>query len=492
MCTDQENNFTIIKLRNGDAYLYHRFLSLSVVKTVTVKSLQQGAATNFMVTLTFKPFVKNRNHKFNCSSHIKEGNGVLRLYYKTERSRKHANKDLNMSNLTQEEIFKCLLNQLPPNRCGQFNEANVNVSKGIIPYAIPIHVSVRIYMWTMTSASIIGIVGNLLVLMVYLRNCRDVTPFKFLISHLAFCDLLFSCAQLFDVGANGWYSQEDYTWKFKPQLCKLTRSSVHLSSLVSVGTILAITVERFQGIRQGIRINSRSNVWKKVVTGVCLIWLIAVCSDIPVFMSIKLVDKECQEHWEEPFGKGWTKSYSLYLLLVFCLIPMFAMTWMNGMIIFEMKKPSRSSRIYRNMLESMAKFKKRRDMRAIKILVTIIVVFFVCVLPIRIMFVVSSFHDIESEKETNAWFKIVYKGSLSYPLHVAVNPLIYSIIDRTFREDLKRILFCGCKCITDREIEVQGNDLPEEAVSPKCNLLCEFPYKKAEKKKKYFQKETNV
>ena len=349
---------------------------------------------------------------------------------------------------TINNVFECLQESLKdPQLCLKNN----TVFEGVTSIAVPIPVSIRFIVWTTICASVFGIVGNLMVLMVYLRNFRDVTPFKFLISHLAFCDWLFSCAQLLEVGANGWYSGENYIWELKPQMCKLTRGGAHLSSLVSVGTILAITVERFQGIRQGIRMNLRRNVWKKVLTGVCLIWLIAVCSDIPIFMSIKLVDKKCQEQWKEPFGKGWAKPYSLYLLLVFCLIPMLAMTWMNGIIIFEMKKPNRSSRIYKNMLESMAKLRKRRDIRAIKVLVAVIIAFFLCVLPIRIMLVVSSFSELGNTRKDDP-LSIVYTGSLSYPLHVAINPLIYSIIDRAFREDIKRVLFC-CKCKGGIELE---------------------------------------
>ena len=321
------------------------------------------------------------------------------------------------------------------------------LSNGITPvndtvYKIP--VVTRIYVWTITCASIIGIIGNLLVLIVYLRNFRSITPFKFLISHLAFCDFLFSFAQIFDVAANGLYTPRRYYWRFNSSLCKLTKSSVHLSSLVSVGTILAITVERFQGIRQGLLISSRSNIWKKVLAGVCLTWMIAVPSEIPIFMSAKLVDNTCREQSKESLREGWTKMYSIYLLLVFCLIPMVAIAMMNGMVIFEIKRPGRSNSLYRNMGENIAKQRKRRDIRVMKILVSIILAFFVCVFPIRLMFVVSSFFDLVSLKGTDTW-KIVSAGYLSYPLHVAANPVVYSIIDKAFRKELVRILRC-CNC----------------------------------------------
>ena len=125
-------------------------------------------------------------------------------------------------------------------------------------------------MWSITSASIIGISGNLLVFIVYLRNYRYITPFKFLVGHLAFCDCLFSFAQVINVVASGWCTGKSHKWMLNLQFCKLTRSSDQLSSLVSVGTILAITIERFQGITQGMPTNARRNVWRKVLAVVSL------------------------------------------------------------------------------------------------------------------------------------------------------------------------------------------------------------------------------
>ena len=71
------------------------------------------------------------------------------------------------------------------------------------------------------------------------------------------------------------------------------------------------------------------------------------------------------------------------------------------------------------------------------------------------MYVVSSFSELEKTRKDDP-LSIVYKGSLSYPLHVAVNPVIYSIIDRAFREELKRVFFC-CKCKGHCGIELESN-----------------------------------
>ena len=319
--------------------------------------------------------------------------------------------------------------------------SELDIDKGTTSVLIPIPIAVRIYIWTITGSSIFGITGNLLVLIVYLRSVKRITPFKFLVGHLAFCDCLFSFAQIFNVVASGWYTEKSHNWMLNLQFCKLTRSSDQLSSLVSVGTILAITIERFQGITHGIPSNARRNAWKKVLAVVSFIWIVSLISASPIYVSTELVNEKCQEEWNEILGEQWTKIYSIYMLLTFCLIPVVAMSSMNGMIIRKIKKPSRLNNICKDMLEDMATLRKRRDVRVIKVLLSVIVTFFICVLPIRVMFVAKSFFDLDGLASTDS-LKIIYTGRLSYPFHVAINPIIYSIMDKAFRTELFRTLFC--------------------------------------------------
>ena len=420
--------------------------------------------------------------------------------------------NLTRAEITKEYIFEKLENQ-SSSEGSLIVGHNLTISIGITPVQAILPIPVRIYIWTITSASVVGIIGNLLVLMVYLRNFRYITPFKFLIGHLALCDCLFSFAQVFNVVASDWCTGRVH-WMINLELCKITRGSVQLGSLVSVGTILAITIERFHGITQGMPSNARRNAWKKVLTVVCLIWIVAVSSTIPIYMSAEVVEKECEERWKKHFGKESIKIYFIYLLLVFCLIPMVAMSFMNGMIICRMKKPSQCNNLYKNMLEDMAKLRKRRDMRATKILVTVIIIFFLCVLPIRILCVVSSFPNLMSLENSPTW-SIFYTAKLSYPFHVAVNPIIYSIIDKAFRKELFRtFLCCGREtfkndtsrlmsrnnnkltslkvCIREQKDDLETSDLLAIPTDLKYSLLFPELHQMTNEEEKHFHRETFV
>ena len=246
---------------------------------------------------------------------------------------------------------------------------------------------------------------------------------------------------VFKVVANGWYQRwMSYTWIFNSLLCKIIIGSTQLRLLVSVGAILAVTFERFQGIREGTLSSIRNNVWKKVLAGVCLIWIVAVGSVIPTFMSSKLDNNRCQEEGYKHLGKQLIKIYSIYLLLVFCLIPMIAIALMNRKIYLEIKNPGKSNVLYGHMPENIAALRRRRDMRIVRILITITVSCFIFVLPVRTIFTVLSFFDLESLEITHALSISLYVARLSYPLlHATVNPVIYSIIDKSFRKELAEV-----------------------------------------------------
>ena len=74
----------------------------------------------------------------------------------------------------------------------------------------------------------------------------------------------------------------------------------------------------------------------------------------------------------------------------------------------------------------------------VKILVVIVTLFAVLTLPIHIWYLWYEFSDRWSVKGKGEDVLEIF-ASLVY-LHSAINPIIYSIMDRSFREDVKTIL----------------------------------------------------
>ena len=295
--------------------------------------------------------------------------------------------------------------------------------------------------------STIGIIGNGIVLATYLSNVRDMTAFRFLICHLAASDLLFAATQTLLVVPSfskdqrlqdllQQQQQEDisnaqqqqpkgkrgdkpklmrsqriqriqsYKWPFGIPVCKFTRVSHLAGSLVAIGTILLMAVERYQGTIYPMRAGAVRH--KKIKSGfaVGFIWITAITSTLPIWMVTNVVNGECEPDWVPSLGRNWMKSYHSFILTTFFLIPAKILLVLYGRI---MRWLCQSQEIEATMSQEAAQKRKEKNWEIIKILLTVVILFYVCVLPMQVMQVILSFKDHTKLSRAAIWL-LVYCG----------------------------------------------------------------------------------
>ena len=106
---------------------------------------------------------------------------------------------------------------------------------------------------------------------------------------------------------------------------------------------------------------------------------------------------------------------------------------------------------------------RRPKRKMIKILVVIVTLFALLTLPIHIWYLWYEFSD-RSESQNYSLEVVEIFASLVY-MHSAVNPIIYSIMDRSFRQDVKVML--GRKSQTRESIQLQGMGDTAKQTSPR-------------------------
>ena len=319
--------------------------------------------------------------------------------------------------------------------------------------------------------STIGVLGNGIVLATYLSNYREMTAFRFLICHLAASDLLFATTQILQAvpsfgedhtlqdlqqqqqSTKNQQTQriQTYQWPFGITVCKFTRVSYLSGSIVAIGTILLIAAERYQGIMNPIKAGAARHRKIKIGLAVGLVWLVAIVSSVPVWIVSNVVHGECKLDWEPGLGKNWKKGYNLFTLVVFCLFPVIVLMILYGRVI---KWLHHSHEIEAAMDQNAAQRRRQTNHEVIKILLAVVILFYVCVLPKRIMLVILSFID-HTKLSTVAFWSLVYCGIIPYPFHVALNPIIYSFIHPKFREAVIN-LFCRKIPTTSRQQSTQS------------------------------------
>jgi len=223
-------------------------------------------------------------------------------------------------------------------------------------------------------------------------------------------------------------------WVYGPFMCKLLRPALNLGSIVALGLIVIIAIERYYGIARPFE---KKPLLKNFIFVNTTNLLISIAIIIPLFVTLEIDrDGRCAENWN-----GNTNSslvYSWVLMVVTFILPLLVISFFYYKIVsFLHQQWKQTEGVFTNdKQQAMNRIQGFR--RVAKILMAILVAYVVLVLPNRIVWVVLDSVGTSSMSITT--YRILkYFGLFPYMFHVAINPIIYSVIDRKFRGEVKEI-----------------------------------------------------
>lgn len=321
---------------------------------------------------------------------------------------------------------------------------------------------------------ICGIFGNVLVCIVYIRKRTKLSPDYFILN-LAFLDLL-TCI----IGIPVEIADLRYPYMFyAPAACKLLRTIESLSAMGSALTLVAISIDRYQRIcRLGQHFNN-STVKKlcvgAIVMGAVIGWPAAVVVgkktvDVGV-PGIQGVDCSTSDEMRQTiypllyYGAIMLCFVVSVVFVVFVYLrisifirkgislrrnrsndPVSAYSLHLQFIADENTSGSSPSQAH-PMLEATPQNRRRqvnsvRVTRTTTIFVAVTVAFILSYLPFLILMIIRSVKK-DFEDGLSSDVEVVYKFFLkSYFVNNAINPMIYSFLNKRFRSDVKRLLKC--------------------------------------------------
>ena len=171
-----------------------------------------------------------------------------------------------------------------------------------------------------TSISLIGIVGNSLVIYVILsdRSMRTVT--NLLLLNLAIADLCFVVI----VPPFTAYQQATSTWPFGVAVCVLFHYLVNVTAYVTVYTLVLVSVIRYMTVVhsvQTVRIRTRRNV----VVMVTAIWVVVLLVNVPILRSYGVTaDQECRELGDQVGQRVFATFFAFAYLVPLAVIAVFS------------------------------------------------------------------------------------------------------------------------------------------------------------------------
>ncbi|XP_062607908.1 substance-K receptor-like [Saccostrea cucullata] len=284
--------------------------------------------------------------------------------------------------------------------------------------------------------TILAIVGNLLVVVVFIRGKRSRTDLRHFLINLAIADLLMGLFCMPFTFADAIYNM----WIFSKPVCPIVLSIQIISVAASVFTNMAIAVDRFLVVTHPLKHRFTQERSKYIIF---VIWTAATAlSCVQFFVGRAHVDEGsghlvCDEIWP---SKRSRKIYTITVLLSTYIIPLVIITVayvVVGFLLWKRTPPGNRDH-FRDFLQWRSKIK------VVKMLVIVVTIFGVCWLPLHVFTLVRDFHP------------STYHDRLELGLYLGVhwlamsnsfaNPIIYSFTNDSFRADLLTLFYMWCPC----------------------------------------------
>ena len=299
----------------------------------------------------------------------------------------------------------------------------------------------------------IGFLGNLAVVVVAIRR-KTISRSNLLIAELAGSDLFFSLTQLVVTVPLFWTNK----WLYPASMCKVLMSGQMLSGMYSVGFILLIAVVRYQGlIKTPFLVLSKGLIHGLTIANI----VIGLISVVPMFVVYDLHPEleKCWQYWPNE----WIDSliYQIYVTVVYLLLPGVVIVLLYSKLAYYLRNGAKNN--YAIRCNQMV-FERRtaQNKKGARIVMAIFIAFVMCILPNRAVLIY--FEAVDYRMSKMAFMVLNYVALVPYHFHLAVNPIIYSVLDRNWRLDIWAILKCGGNLEKGKRVSV-AQSTPKTSVS---------------------------
>ncbi|NXD70384.1 XCR1 protein, partial [Eolophus roseicapillus] len=315
-----------------------------------------------------------------------------------------------------------------------FNESNVcEMGNYFVLYT---HLSTVLY----TLAFLLSLLGNSLVLWILFKYENLTSLTNIFIINLSVSDLVFSCMLPF------WAVDQSFGWIFGEFLCKAANAVFSIGYYSGVFFLTLMTILRYLAVANPLStMRSQTQCYGFLVS--LAVWtgstLIVVPEVIHTTVQENLGDKICDyDDWK------W-KKVDIYQRNVLFLLSF-------GAIVF----------CYFNILIILLRSRSRRKHRTVKLILTIVLAFFLSWAPYNILSFLITFPSptCQYEKDSNLAFHISRKIAF---FHCCLNPVLYVFVGVKFKRHLFRLCSkyspCGHKQVSSPRVCSQGKFHYEDA-----------------------------
>ncbi|KAE9418412.1 hypothetical protein Angca_009595, partial [Angiostrongylus cantonensis] len=333
---------------------------------------------------------------------------------------------------------------------------------------------------------IVGTIGNVCTCVVIIRTRSMHTHTNFYLFSLALSDLV---VLIFGLPME-LYGALDfaYPYQFPEWICKVRAYLIEFTSYASILVICSFTVERWFAICYPIRSKSSPKISRAYLT-IIVMWIISSIAAIPIGYVVKINRLPLPE-WA--MGQNWTYKVSdddettkntefcamdvekpelqnriiIFAFVAFFMLPAILMTMMYTHIAIRIGFTD-------SLLVENNKARTKSTHTVIKMLVSVVISFFLCWLPFHIQRLLSLFinyHEGKVPPAVEASFLLVYYISgCCYYTNSAINPILYNVFSEKYRK-----AFCSTILRKEAPIKSRLQSYTKKSGEPRSHMEISF------------------
>ncbi|XP_078348059.1 QRFP-like peptide receptor [Oculina patagonica] len=290
-----------------------------------------------------------------------------------------------------------------------------------------------LFIVALSTLVLISLVGNTLVVLTVLLNKPMQTTLNYLLVNLAVADMMFTSSISIQYiimpsiahpqGQTGLY------------LCKFFTDGTiaWVGGAVSILCLVYIAVERYFAIIHPLRQRGRFTR-RRLKVFIVLGWSFAFLINVPDFMSTGYYQPGLRFCGKEgKFGDVEAKVDSMVWIILAGIIPVGIMVYLYTRVVHHLWfKPAEN-------LEASQKAALRYRKQVTTTLITVSVIYAVSWIPNLTVYVLKSWGGVVM----GSWYD--KSGTLSVTFNACINPVLYSMRMKRFREHLRDMLLCKKK-----------------------------------------------
>lgn len=273
--------------------------------------------------------------------------------------------------------------------------------------------------------SVLGIIFNVFVLMVFCLHKKACTVAEIYLSNLAGADLALVCCLPF------WAEnvRKGYDWPFSESLCKVTSAVIYMNAFCSIYFLVMVSIDRYVALVHPLSHERiRRPFYAKL--GCLFVWGLGLVFALPIFIyrKLKFNPQSNLTHCSLNFTSDQYLAYEVITITFSFIIPVIIILFCTVKIIQALRK---------RLMEALNI--QKTDQKATTLILAVLLAFLICWVPFHVTKILDV---LQSTGILKCHITLIIAQQISTYFaffNSVLNPILYVLVGKTFQKRAREL-----------------------------------------------------